>query len=135
VSAPGGDATSKDPTNPGNLGTKRHVVADRHGVPLAVTVSGAIMHDSKLLEETVDAIPALRLPYRRRDRTRKRPTKLHADKAYDLPRCCNALRSRGIILRLARHGIESSERHGRADPRGMRTPLPLPLPLVTLTSP
>jgi transposase len=55
----GGEQTGKDPTNRGKLGTKRHVVVDRHGLPLAVTISGANVHDSKLLEETVDAIPAL----------------------------------------------------------------------------
>lgn len=110
---PGGDATGKDPTNRGKLGTKRHIVVDRHGVPLAVTISGANVHDSKLLEETVDAIPALRLPHRRRGRPRKRPTKLHADKGYDCPRCRQALRARSIIPRIARRGIESSERLGR----------------------
>jgi transposase len=57
----GGEQTGKDPTNRGKLGTKRHVVVNRHGVPLAVTISGANVHDSQLLEETVDAIPALRL--------------------------------------------------------------------------
>ena len=40
VPAPGGDQTGKDPTNRGKLGTKRHVVVDRHSVPLAVTISG-----------------------------------------------------------------------------------------------
>jgi IS5 family transposase len=113
ASSRGGEQTGKDPTNRGKLGTKRHVVVDRHGVPLAVTLSGANVHDSKLLEEAIDAIPALRLPHRQRGRPRKRPTKLHADKAYDFPRCRNALRSRGVIPCIARCGIESSERLGR----------------------
>jgi transposase len=95
------------------LGTKRHVVVDRHGVPLAVTISGSNVHDSRMLEETVDAIPPLRLPHRHRGRPRKRPKKLHADKGYDYPRCRRALRSRGITPRIARRGIESSERLGR----------------------
>jgi IS5 family transposase len=71
------------------------------------------VHDSQLLEETVDAIPALRLPCRRRGRPRKRPIKLHADKCYDYPRCRRVLRSRGIIPRIARRGIEPRERLGR----------------------
>ena len=78
-----------------------------------MTISGADVHDSKLLDETVDAIPPLRLPHRRRGRPRKRPVKLHADKAYDYPRCRRALRARGIIPRIARRGIESRERLGR----------------------
>src|SRR5262249_10209 len=113
ASARGGEQTGKDPTNRGKLGTQRHVVVDRHGVPLAVTLSGANVHHSKLLQQTVHAISAPRLPYQRRGRPRKRPTKLHADKGYDYPRCRRALRARGIIPRIARRGIESSERLGR----------------------
>jgi IS5 family transposase len=82
-------------------------------MPLAVTIAGANVHDSKRLEETVDTIPPLRLPGKRRGRPRKRPVKLHADKGYDYPRCRRALRSRGIIARIARRGVESSERLGR----------------------
>ena len=110
---PGGEQTGKDPTNRGKLGTKRHLVVDRAGLPLAVTISGANVHDSKLLEEAVDAIPPPRLPGKRRGRPRKRPVKLHADKGYDYPRCRRALRARGIVPRIARRGVESSERLGR----------------------
>jgi Transposase DDE domain len=89
------------------------VVVDRNGVPLAVTVSGANVHDSQRLEVTIDAIPPLRLPGKRRGRPRYRPVKLHADKAYDSSRCRRALRARGVIPRIARRGIESRERLGR----------------------
>lgn len=78
-----------------------------------MTISGANVHDSRVLEEAVDAIPPLRRPDRGRGRPRKRPVKLHADKGYDYPRCRRALRARGIIPRIARRGIESSERLGR----------------------
>jgi transposase len=88
-------------------------VVDRAGLPLAVTISGANVHDSKVLEAVVDAIPPLRLPGKRRGRPRKRPVKLHADKGYDYPRCRRALRARSIIPRIARRGIESSEWLGR----------------------
>ncbi len=114
VPAPGGgEQTGKDPTNRGKLGTKRHLVVDRHGLPVAIILSAANVHDSKLLEDTVDAIPPLRLPGKRRGRPRKRPRQLHADKGYDYPRCRQALRARNIIPRIARRGIESSERLGR----------------------
>jgi IS5 family transposase len=46
-------------------------------------------------------------------RPRKRLKKLHADKAYDDKKCREALRRRGIKIRLARKGIESSEKLGR----------------------
>jgi transposase len=46
-------------------------------------------------------------------RPRKRPAKLHADKAYDSSAPRRALRTRGITLHLARRGIEHGERLGR----------------------
>ena len=58
----------------------------------------------------IDAIPPIRRPSGQR---RKRPDKLHADKAYDIPRCRRFLRRRGIGIRIARKGVESSERLGR----------------------
>jgi IS5 family transposase len=95
------------------VGSKRYVVVDRGGggIPLAVIHSAANVHDSKVLEEVVDAIEPIRKP--RRGRARKRPKKLHADKGYDFPRCREALRKRGITPRIARRGIESSEKLGR----------------------
>jgi IS5 family transposase len=95
------------------LGTKRHVVVDCHGLPLAVTISASNVHDSQMLEATLDAVLPLRLPCGRRGRPRQRPTKLHADKGYDFKQCRQALRRRGIIPRIARRGIDSSERLGR----------------------
>ena len=46
-------------------------------------------------------------------RLRRRPAKLHADKGYDFPVLRQALRRRGITPRIARRGVESSERLGR----------------------
>jgi transposase len=88
-------------------------VVDRNGIPLAVEQSAANVHDSKMLEETVDAIWPIHGPRGRPGRPRKRPAKLHADKGYDFPRCREALRKRGIKVRIARRGIDSSERLGR----------------------
>ncbi len=70
----------------------------------------ANVHDSKVLEEAVDAISPIRKP---RGRPRKRPKKVHTDKGYDFDRCRKALRKRGITARIARRGIESSERLGQ----------------------
>ena len=86
-------------------------MADRGGVPLAVVLTAANVHDSKVLEESVDAIGPIKRPGR--GRPRKRPNKLHADKGYDFGRCRKALRKRGIKARIARRGVESSERLGR----------------------
>jgi transposase len=86
------------------------VITDRHGFPLASCLTGANRHDSIVFEDLVDAVPMIRTPTGHR---RKRPAKLHADKAYDLPRCRRFLHRRRIKVRIARRGIESSTRLGR----------------------
>ena len=48
-----------------------------------------------------------------RGRPRHRPEKLHADKAYDQPALRAEITRRGIKVRIARRGIESSQRLGR----------------------
>ena len=59
----------------------------------------------------MDAVASIR---RSRGRPRKRPEKLHADKGYYFfPRCRKALRERGIKARIARRGVDTSERLGR----------------------
>ena len=73
--------------------------------------TAANVHDSKALEEAVDAVPPIRKPGR--GRPRKRPKKLHADKGYDYGRCRKALKKRSITPRIARRGIHSSEKLGR----------------------
>ena len=42
------------------MGTKRSVLTDEKGLPLAIVISGANTHDIKLLEETLDHIVVLR---------------------------------------------------------------------------
>jgi IS5 family transposase len=78
-----------------------------------VALSAANTHDSMLLEAVVDAVPPIKGPQGRPGRPRKRPAKLHGDKGYDYPRCRAALRRRGITPRIARRGIDSSQRLGR----------------------
>ncbi len=86
-------------------------MVDREGTPLACLLSGANQHDSTMLEPLLDAVPPIRTG--RRGRPRRRPAKLHADKGYDYPALRRALRARGITPRIARRGIDSSERLGR----------------------
>lgn len=73
-------------------------------------ITGANRHDSAVFEDLIDAIPPIRCPSGQR---RMRPDKLHGDKAYDIPRCRRHLRRRGIRVRIARKGKESSQRLGR----------------------
>jgi transposase len=106
----GGEETGPNPTDRGRPGTKRHLLVDRNGIPLAVLLSPANRHDSRMLESMLDAVPPIKGLW---GRPRKRPAKLHADKAYDFDHCRRACRRRGITPRIARRGIESSEKLGR----------------------
>jgi IS5 family transposase len=60
--------------------------------------------------ETIDAIEPIGRC--KAGRPRRRPEKLHADKAYDSRALRRALRQRGIEPRIARRGFDSSERLG-----------------------
>ncbi len=71
----GGPKTGKNPTDKGKKGTKRHLASDRKGIPLAVILTGANVHDSMVFEELIDAVEPIKRP---RGRPRKRPEKLHA---------------------------------------------------------
>jgi transposase len=77
---------------------------------LTVGISAANTHDSHALKPLVNAIPAIRS---RRGPRRRKPVKLHADKAYDIRALRDWLRRRGIIPRIARKGIESGDKLGK----------------------
>jgi transposase len=106
----GGARTGPNPTDKGKTGSKRHLVVDRKGIPLCVMLTASNVHDSMVLEDLIDGIEPIKRP---RGRPRKRPEKLHADKAYDDKKCARALRKRGIKRRIARKGVESSKKLGR----------------------
>jgi len=94
-------------------------LVDKNGVPLSVTRSAANVHDSKMMEATLDAIEPIRRP---RGRPRKRPKKLPADKASEAAEQRQALGKRGIQPSIARRGMESSEKLGRSRWVVERTP-------------
>jgi transposase len=75
-----------------------------------VGISAANTNDVDALKPLVMAIPAVRS---RRGPRRRKPGKLHADKAYDAVQLREWVRDRGIGVRIARKGIESSDRLGR----------------------
>jgi transposase len=64
-----------------------------------------------MMAATLDAIPTLRSG--RRGRPRRRADNLHADKAYDARPRSQECRARGIVPRIARRGVESSDKLGR----------------------
>jgi len=52
----GGAATGANPTDRGKRGTKRSTLSEGHGLPLAVVVAGANVHDTQVVAETLAAV-------------------------------------------------------------------------------
>jgi hypothetical protein len=75
-----------------------------------VAVSAANTNDAYGLTPLVRAIPAVRS---RRSPRRRKPDKLHADKAYDAKELRPWVREQGIAVRIARKDTESSTQLGR----------------------
>ena len=48
--------TGNNPTDRSKLGTKRHILADKKGIPLSVVISSASTHDINLVTNVVDSI-------------------------------------------------------------------------------
>ena len=43
----GGDMTGNNPTDRSKLGTKRHILTDKKGIPLSAVITSANTHDIK----------------------------------------------------------------------------------------
>ncbi len=106
----GGDHTGANPVDRAKRGSKLHLTNEGTGLPLSLLVTAANTPDAMVFEALLDDIPKVRTPAGGR---RCRPDKCHADKAYDNRRCRSYLTRRGIRVRIARRGVESSDRLGR----------------------
>lgn len=102
--------TGPSPVDRGKPGWKIHALSDREGLPLTVAISAANTHDSHALKPLFMAMPAIKSP---RGPRRRKPAKLHADKAYDQPDLRAWVARRGIKVRIARKGIESTDKLGK----------------------
>jgi transposase len=114
----GGDLTGANPVDRAKPGSKLHLAVEGGGLPLSLLVTAANTNDAVVFEALLDDLPMVRTPAGGR---RCRPAKCHADKAYDHRHCRAYLTRRGIKVRIARCGIESSTRLGRHRWKAERT--------------
>ena len=77
---------------------------------LSLLLGPANRPDQELFAALLDEVPMVATPAGGR---RNRPGTCHADKGYDYRPCRAYLRRRGVTARIARRGVESSERLGR----------------------
>lgn len=97
----GGAHTGPSPVDRGRPGSKHHVIVDRHGTPLAVSLTAGNRHDVTQLIPLLDAVPRFR---GRRGPPRHRPKRLFADRGYDFDKYQRLIRKRGITPKIARRG-------------------------------
>lgn len=98
----GGEAVGPNPTDRAKSGTKRSLLTDAAGIPLAVTVDGANRHDKKLLENTLNAVMVERPDP---DTSRQH---LCLDKGYDYPDIRELAFELGYIPHIKGRGEETS---------------------------
>ena len=92
---------------------KRSTLVEGRGVPLAVAVAGANVPDSKLVAETLDAIPI-----ERPEPTNEDPQHLCLDKGYAGAPVDGEVRERGYVPHVPRKANEPPKpKHRRGKPR------------------
>lgn len=87
--------TGPNPTDRAKLGTKRHTLVDKRGVPLSGVISGANRHDMKFAFAALDGI-IVRRPGKKQN--------MCMDKGYDFPQIYCGVSLRGYIGHIRRKG-------------------------------
>lgn len=96
-----GAHTGPSPVDRARPGSKHHLIVDRNGTPLAVSLTSGNRHDVTQLMPLLDAMPRIR---GLRGRPRHRPRRLFADRGYDFDKYRRLVRARGITPKIARRG-------------------------------
>jgi putative transposase len=88
--------TGANPTDRGKLGTKRHVLTDKNGIPLSVVITAANIHDMKAAIKTLDKVVLRKRP--------KDMQNLCLDKGYDFSQIEHESLDRGYIPHIRHRG-------------------------------
>jgi len=108
--------TGNNPVDRSKLGTKRHILTDKEGIPLSAVISSASTHDIKLVTDVIDSavikrqssssssVPTLGI------RRRRKLQHLCLDKAYNSEPEEQKLIKRGYILHIHTKEIEAKKR-------------------------
>ncbi len=98
-------ATGANPTDRGKKGTKRSLLADGAGIPLAIVVDGANRHDVKLLCATLDGVVIARP-----EPTEEQPQHLCLDADYAGAPTRQAAETRHYMPHIRSRGEEKQEK-------------------------
>jgi putative transposase len=97
------------------MGTKRHVLVDGRGTPLAVVATGANRHDVSQLERVLDTVVT-----KRPEPSPESPQHLCADKAFDSPYARDAMTDGGYTPHVRSRGEERQEKASTPGHRARR---------------
>ncbi len=94
--------TGSNPTDRSKLGTKRHILTDKKGIPLSIVITSANKHDIKAVPDVIDNIvikrPAALSSFTKERRRKKHYQHLCLDKAYNSKFTIQEIIKRGYIL-------------------------------------
>jgi transposase len=106
----GGESTGPNPTDRRKPGTKQHLLVDRHGVPLAIRVTGANRHDvQEIIPLVVNLEPIGGPP----GPPVQKPGAVQADRAYHSASVDAILRWLGITPKIAKRNTPHGSGLGR----------------------
>ena len=114
--------TGHNPTDRSKLGTKRHILTDKDGIPLSAIITSANTHDVTVAIETVDSMVIKRpsskstTKYRNnndKNKNKKKNQNLCLDKAYHSQEIEQEITKRGYIphIRYRREEKKHNNRH------------------------
>ena len=102
----GGKKTGKNPTDRAKRGVKRSLLVDADGIPLGLAIDGANRNDMKLVEATLESIPA---DAQRPEPTEDSPQGMCLDKGYDYDEVRALLEEFGFTAHIKVRGEEAQE--------------------------
>jgi putative transposase len=101
--------TGHNPTDRSKLGSKRHILVDKEGIPLSTFITSANTHDATVAIDTVDSmVIKRRQSYKLIDRNKRKKQNLCLDKAYHSKEVEQEIIKRGYIPHI-RHRREEEK--------------------------
>ena len=95
--------TGNNPTDRNKLGTKRHILTDKKGIPLSVVITPANTYDIKAVTNVIDNADIKRPSESsfRKDKVRKHYQHLCLDRAYNSKSIENEIIKRGYVTHIS----------------------------------
>ena len=106
--------TGNSPIDRGKLGTKRHILTDKEGIPLSAVMSSANTHDIKAVTDVIDNTVVKRPSQpKSHDKKRNKHHHLCLDKAYDSKSVKQEIIKRGYVPHIVYKRKRGKSREGR----------------------